>query len=349
MLTIALWSGFAQQDKLVKVYSKLGGQLVGRISISKSLSMFDVVQDLCRQASRLMPHESLSARNLAIWVGSLRLTPPGFEFKESFTKQEEQEVSDLIDKARRGKRVDMMWDDNYEHACQVLRDHDITWRTFEEGRCTGFIAELGTRNTEIPQEVVACVRRLGAAKIVFECQTQVVRDMAFLECMQGVNVFVSLVQPTTWLSNLGHLTFNGSDLGISISPGISRCTKLRGVFIQNVKVLPEDFYKLKLQLAMFQNCDVHEVVDKLGNMQSLEHLDIWNSGCQPTLIPKGLGRLSSLKTLRLSYNKFVGAIPTEFGLLTSLTTLEVLERSVDLNLVLPKEVLALSIPHLVMN
>ena len=83
MLSIALWSGFAQQDKLVQVYSKLGGQLVGRISISKSLSVFDVVQDLCRQAFLLMPHESLSARNLAIWVGSLRLTPRGFEFKQA--------------------------------------------------------------------------------------------------------------------------------------------------------------------------------------------------------------------------------------------------------------------------
>ena len=340
MLTIAIWSGWAKQDKLVQVYSKLGGQLVGRISISKSLSMFDVVQDLCRQASLLMPHESLSVRNVALWVGSLRLTPPGFEFKESFTNQEEQEASDLIAKARRVERVDMMWDDNYDYACQVLVDHDITWRTNFLG-CID--VRIGDSNIAIPPEAAAWLRRHNVFEITFHASRQVVRDMAFLESMQGGQVDLSWIQPTVWPRNLVALSFNGFELGRSMPPGMmSRCETLR---LDHVDVLPEDFGNLKLHHAVFTNCDAHDIAKRVCNMQSLEYLTIERSGGQPTFIPTSLGRLSSLKTLRLTYNNFTGAIPTEFGALQSLTTLEV-EESHGLDLTLPSEVLALNIQDL---
>ena len=330
MLTIAIWSGCAKQDKLVRVYSKLGGQLVGRISISKSLSMFDVVQDLCRQASLLMPHESLSVRNVALWVGSLRLTPLGFEFKTSFTKQEEQVVSDLLNKARGGQRVDIMWDDGYEHACQVFRDHDITWCT--NALALGCLdAHIGDSNTAIPPEAAALLRRHNVLHIAFDASRQVVRDMAFLESMQGVPLGLRLVQPTVWPRNLVSLSFNGFELGRSMPPGIGRCTELRVAYLQHVDVLPEDFGNLKLRQAVFTNCDVHDIVKKVCDMQSLAYLIIERSGGKPTLIPTILGHLSSLKTLRLNYNNFTGAIPTDFGALQSLTTLEVVER-IDLDL-----------------
>ena len=342
MLTIAIWSGWAKQDKLVQVYSKLGGQRVGRISISKSLSMFDVVEDLCKQASKMMPHESLSVRNLALWVGSLRLTPLGFEFKESFTKQEEQEASELLEKARRVERVDMMWDDNYDYACQVLVDHDMPLDTNDQGVID---VHIGDRNTAIPPEAAAWFRRHKVPQVVFRASRQVVRDMAFLESMQGVQVGLYLVQPTVWHQNLVSLTYNGFSLGRSMPHGIGRCTELRLAYLQHVEVLPEDFVNLKLRQAVFTNCDAHDIAKKVCNMQSLEYLIIERSGAKPTLIPTSLGHLSSLKTLRLTYNNFTGAIPTEFGSLQSLTTLEVAER-LDIDLTLPSEVLAINIQDL---
>jgi hypothetical protein len=371
MLAITTWSSFAKQDKLVKVYSKLGGQLVGRISISKSLSMFDVLQDLCRQAFLLMPHESLSARNLAIWVGSLRLTPPGFEFKESFTKEEEQEVSDLIDKARRGKRVDMMWDDNYEHACQVLKAHDITWPDMEEDfRVTlgalnyehacqvlkahditwpdmeeDFRVTLGALNQSIPTEILAFFRRWNPPYLTFDSTRQVKRDMTILESVQHVSFGLQWIMPTVWPLNLVFLSFNGMGCSFSFPPGIGQCSKLFEVYIRNVKVLPEDFCNLRLTRAHFRGCDAHDIAAKVCNMQSLEYLTIESSG-NPTLIPTSLGRLSSLKRLHLCNNKFVGTIPTEFGLLKSLNTLVIEENSPGLDPNVPSEVLALNLERL---
>ena len=340
MLAIALWSGFAQQDKLVKVYSKLGGQLVGRISISKSLSVFDVVQDLCRQAFLLMPHESLSARNLAIWVGSLRLTPPGFEFKESFTEQEEQEASELIGKVRHVKRVEVVYDDNYDYACQVLKDHDITWPDMEED----FTVTLGALNQSIPTDILACFRRWNPPYLRFSSSSQVVQDMAFLESVKHVSISLHLILPTVWPLNLDSLSFNGMG-GLSIPPGIGQCSNLFEVYILNVKVLPEDFCNLRLTRAHFRGCDAHDIADKVCTMQSLEYLTIKSSG-KPTLIPTSLGRLSSLKKLYLRNNNFVGAIPTEFGLLQSLKTLAIEEDSPGLDPNVPSEVVALNLERL---
>ena len=338
MLALVLWSSFAKQDKLVKVYSKLGGQLVGRISISKSLSVFDVLQDLCRQASQLMPHESLSARNLAIWVGSLRLTPPGFEFKESFTKQEEQEVSDLIDNARQVKRVEVAWDDNYDYACQVLKDHDITWPDMEED----FRVTLGALNQSIPTEILAFLRRWNPPYLTFDSTRQVKRDVAILESMQHVSIGLQWIMPTVWPLNLAFLSFNAMGCFFSFPPGIDQCSKLFEVYIRNVKILPEDFCNLRLTRAHFRGCDAHDIAAKVCNMQSLEYLTIESSG-KPTLIPTSLGRLSSLKRLHLCNNKFVGTIPTELGLLQSLNTLAIEENSPGLDPNVPSEVLALNL------
>lgn len=341
MLTITTWSSFSKQDKLVQVYSKLGGQLVGRISISKSLSMFDVVQDLCRQASQLMPHESLSARNLAIWVGSLRLTPHGFEFKTGLAKKEDCKVRDLIGNVRQVKRVEVAWDDNYDYACQVLKDHDITWPDMEED----FTVTLGALNQSIPTEILACFRRWNPPYLRFGSSSQVVQDMAFLESMQHVSIGLHLILPTVWPLNLDSLSFNGLGGFLSIPPGIGQCSKLFEVYIRNVKVLPDDFCNLRLTRAHFRGCDAHDIAAKVCNMQSLKYLTIESSG-KPTLIPTSLGRLSSLKILYLRNNKFVGAIPTEFGLLQSLKTLAIEEDSPGLDPNVPSEVLALNLGRL---
>ena len=341
MLAIALWSGFAQQDKLVKVYSKLGGQLVGRISISKSLSVFDVVQDLCRQAFLLMPHESLSARNLAIWVGSLRLTPHGFEFKTGLTKKEERQVRDLIGNVRQVKRVEVVYDDNYDYACQVLKAHDITWPDMEED----FRVTLGALNQSIPTEILAFFRRWNPPYLTFDSTRQVKRDMTILESVQHVSIGLQWIMPTVWPLNLAFLSFNGMGCFFSFPPGIGQCSKLFEVYIRNVKVLPEDFCNLRLTRAHFRGCDAHDIAAKVCNMQSLEYLTIKSSG-KPTLIPTSLGRLSSLKKLYLRNNNFVGAIPTEFGLLQSLKTLAIEEDSPGLDPNVPSEVVALNLERL---
>ena len=338
MLTITTWSSFAKQDKLVKVYSKLGGQLVGRISISKSSSMFDVLQDLCRQAFLLMPHERLSARNLAIWVGSLRLTPHGFEFKTGLTKKEECKVRDLIGNVRQVKRVEVAWDDNYDYACQVLKAHDITWPDMEED----FRVTLGALNQSIPTEILAFFRRRNPPYLTFDSTRQVKRDMTILESVQHVSFGLQWIMPTVWPLNLAFLSFNAMGCFFSFPPGIGQCSKLFEVYIRNVKVLPEDFCNLRLTRAHFRGCDAHDIAAKVCNMQSLEYLTIESSG-KPTLIPTSLGRLSSLKRLHLCNNKFAGAIPTELGLLKSLNTLVIEETSSGLDPNVPSEVVALNL------
>ena len=308
--------------------------------------MFDVLQYLCRQASKMMPHESLSVRNLALWVGSLRLTPLGFEFKESFNKQEEQEASDLIAKARRVERVDMMWDDNYDYACQVLVDHDITWRTFQAyDNNTVFVAHLGLRNEFIPPEVVAVQRRLGGSRISIESQTQVTRDLSFMDLIPSVEIGLEFVQPESFSSSrVVHLTVAGC-----VAPGIHLLSNLSIVNLNNVGALPVGFSKLNLHIAMFVECDAHDAVEKVSHMQYLKVLHISKRKYTKPTIPTQLGRLVSLETLRMIDNNFSGTIPTELGLLSNLRTLELVEYSGDLDLALPEEVATLRIPQVVVR
>ena len=258
------------------------------------------------------------------------------------TQKEERKVRYLIGNVRQVKRVEVVYDDNYDYACQVLKDHDIMWPDMEED----FTVTLGALNQSIPTEILACFRRWNPPYFTFGSTRQVKRDMTILESVQHVSFGLQWIMPTVWPLNLAFLSFNAMGCFFSFPPGIGQCSKSFEVYIRNVKVLPEDFCNLRLTRAHFRGCDAHDIAAKVCNMQSLEYLLIECSGGKPTLIPTSLGRLSSLKKLCLRNNNFVGTIPTELGLLQSLNTLVIEENSPGLDPNVPSEVLALNLVSL---
>jgi len=344
MLVILAWTNTAKLGKTLRLYAKLSDKFVGNLVISKRSSAYEVLEDLCRQASQRMPHESLGVRNVVLYTNNIMLTPPGFEFKKSLSPNEVKCVEAALDEARRVGRVDMMWDDGYEHACQVVEDCDIACSVRQARNETNqvFEAQLGEQNVVIPPEVLACFRRSQARYLSFERQAQVVRDFDFME-FASCEVGLCYVQPTCWFPNVFHLTLDGLPLGGRIAPGIGRLSKLRVVHIQNIQVLPDDFCDLKLRVGEFVACNAHDVVAKVASMQGLQELILQNcQGEPPCTIPTQLGCLKELCRLELR-SSFAGTIPTELGSLRKLTRLIIRQEKLD-DLTIPREVLALRIP-----
>jgi hypothetical protein len=344
MFAIFAWTNTAKLGKTLRLYAKLSDKFVGNLVILKSSSAYDVLEDLCRQASQSMPHESLGVRNVVLYTNNIRLTPLGFEFKKSFTPKESKCVEAALDEARRVGRFDMMWDDGYDHAWQVVADCGVGFHVKRAHNETirVLVVDLYDANAVIPPEVLACFRRSQADCLSFESHTQVVRDFGFME-FASCEVALCYVQPTCWFPNVFHLTLDGLLLGGRIAPGIGRLSKLRVVHIRNIPVLPDDFCDLKLRVGVFHTCNAHDMVAKVASMQGLQELYVYNcQGEPPCTIPTQIGCLRNLDILELE-SSFVGTIPTELGTLRNLTRLTIRQDRLD-DLTIPQEVWALGIP-----
>ena len=340
----------------LRLYTKLSDKFVGNLVILQSSSAYDVLEDLCRQASQSMPHESmphesLGVRNVVLYTNNIMLTPLGFEFKKSFSPSEAKCAEAALDEARRVGRVDMMWDDGYEHACKVVADCDIVVHVDYQSQKSVFTVRLGEQNAVIPPEVLACYRRTKATAISFKVlpgpnghRTHVVRDLQFLEFAPCTDVSLYGIHTLYWpstLLNLVNLSFDGL-LG-HIPPGIGKLANLRGVYILNVLVLPDDFCDLRLHVGAFWYCSDHDVVSKLTSMPTLEHLKLYHSQGPERTIPTTLGLLTTLKILHMGSVDFSGVIPTELGALCNLSSLKIYAGPAKFDFTIPHEVAALQI------
>ena len=127
MLALRTWCGSPAQSEQqnVKVFSKLSGAFVCHVrpcwkDFKDAYSMLHDIQD---QVAKLLVHPKLPSRYLALFVESKRLTSSKFPFVKHLDVQEGRRVFDALGGTR---RVDVMWDEDFSYAKNVLQAMNLT-------------------------------------------------------------------------------------------------------------------------------------------------------------------------------------------------------------------------------
>ena len=353
MLCLSTWSGLtlskASQTQVLPCYAKLGGKYVGKIRLGTSSSAYQVLQYIQEQASKLLPHAWRGFEDIMAWCDNQWLIPSGFAYKDNLTQEEEEQAWAAIQNT---KRLEVMWDDNDEHANKIARADASDVVVENQAAYIG----LGS-NTILPREVVGLLKRSRVPWLV--CQKNQHHEqfgttsLAFLKRTTFTHMTLIDVLPTDWsdctnIPEMRVLTFSGR---MDLTLGMSCLRNLRDLILEGMEILPQDFGGLNLarfSLTRSNHLELRDLVPHLVKMPNLETLCYLNNYKPNMSIPTELGSLVSLKVLGLRENRFVGTIPSELGRLTNLASLTIIE-FYGLDLTCPQEVLDLSIAKLVVK
>ena len=353
MLCLSAWSSHdlskASQTFSIPCYAKLGGKYVGELRICGSTSAYQVLQYIQVQASKMLTHTWRDFEDIMVWCTNQWLIPSGFAYRDDLTQEEEEQAWSAIQNA---KRLEVMWDDNDEHANMVAQASPNNF--FVENQTATF--NYFVTNTILPREVVGLLKRSRVPRISFHkdpfIQSAVTTSLAFLKSTTITSMSSLDVLPTIWsdCTNIKEL-YISSFWNLALPLGIGCLRNLRYLQLDGVELLPQDFGDLNLvcfNLGQSKQLELSNLVPLLVKMPNLETLRYNNNRKTNTLIPTELGNLVSLKVLELRKNRFVGSIPSELGRLVNLTSLTIIEYA-DFDLTRPQEVLNLNLTELVVE
>ena len=116
MLSLLAWCGFLPLPKKPRdweVYSKLGGNLLGRVPRVCLADAYTMVRSLQDQVALFYKHDRRPPRYIAIFVDQTRLTSPDFPFVDKLDLQDAEKVFAALGGAR---RIDVLWDESDQLA-----------------------------------------------------------------------------------------------------------------------------------------------------------------------------------------------------------------------------------------
>jgi hypothetical protein len=192
---LSIWFGHVPcQEKGIKLFLKLGGKFVGNLDLpSKSLSPFQQVRDLQRQASRLCPHTTRSYEDIVLFVQNVRVGPPGMAYSDDLDEEASLQVQSLLHGCT---SLAMMYDESDEYARNVLKQFYV-WVDPGFDR-----ASIGTRDVSAPKEVAYLAKR-GVTHWSFmnwyvPLHPRVHHDVAFLSKHRVQSLAFYVARPTNW-------------------------------------------------------------------------------------------------------------------------------------------------------
>ena len=356
MLCLSTWSGQdliqVSKSRTIPCYAKLGGKYVGKLRFCGSTSAYQVLQYIQMQASKLLKHAWRDFEDIMIWCDNYWLIPSGFAYRDQLTQEEEDQAWSAIQNA---KRLEVMWDDNDEHANMVARN---SRQEFTLTPTHASILGFG-KDTNVPREIVGLLKRSKVASLecgnidFLRCSQILTTGLSFLQNLAAIKkLSLVSIMPTDWSSCVNLEDLRMCSVGrIDVTFGMSCLRNLRVLTTTGVDSLPADFGGLNLTTFSFglsNHLDLSNLVPHLVKMPNLEKLRYHNNRKTNTLIPTEVGSLVSLKILDLQENCFVGTIPSELGKLTNLTSLTIREFA-DFDLTCPQEVLNLNLAELVVE
>ena len=348
MLCLSTWVGQdlsrVSKSRTIPCYAKLGGKYVGKIRLCGSTSAYQVLKYIQVQASKMLEHAWRDFDDIMIWCDNHWLIPSGFAYKDNLTQEEDEQAWSAL---RNAKRLEVMWDDNDEHANMVAQASQNNF--FVENQTAKF--HDFSESIIVPREVVGLLKRSRVSSILCHKNPFVqgrlkCASLAFLKSTTFTAMSLYNILPTDWsdCANIQVLSINTIRC-IEVPLGIGCLHNLRRLTLDGVELLPQHFEGLNLVTLSFgrsKQMELSNLVPLLVKMPNLEVLCYHDNLKQNTLIPTGLGSLVSLKILDLKDNRFVGSIPSELGRLTNLTSLTIREYE-DFDLTCPQEVLDLSL------
>ena len=353
MLCLGVWSSQdlsqVSKSRTIPCYAKLGGKYVGKLRLCTSTSTYQVLRDIQKQASKLVRHAWRGFEDTMVWCDNHCLIPSGFAYKNDLTQEEAEQVWSVLGKAQ---RFEMMWDDNDEHAKDVLAQKQIGVSFFEEEQtntCVYFYFHQAWQDKPcaLPLEALYANKRIKSSRVAIVSQgmTQLV-DLQVLEHFGADELRLHYVDPTSWhvCRNIKTLIYVG--VQSRVPAGVATLRNLETLLLDDISALPDDFGCLALKTLVLARCDLDLalLVQKLANMPTLKHLEIKEHYRAGSTIPTDLGLVTSLEKLSFTCNNFIGSIPSELGRLANLVAIDILEtEACVLDMSFPNEVLDLNI------
>ena len=348
MLCLSTWSSQdlskASQTFGIPCYAKLGGKYVGNLRLCGSTSAYQVLRDIQEQASKLLKHAWRDFEDIMVWCDNQWLIPSGFAYRDDLTQEEEVQAWSAIQNT---KRLEVMWDDNDEHANMVAQASQNNF--FVENQTAKF--HDFSESIIVPREVVGLLKRSRVSSILcfrnpFTHGVSRCASLAFLKSTIFTTMSLYNILPTDWSDCANIQVLSISTMRCIDSPlGIGCLRNLRRLTLDGVELLPQHIEGLNLATLSFgrsKQMELSNLVPLLVKMPNLEVLCYHDNLKTNTLIPTEVGNLTSLRILDLKDNRFVGSIPSELGQLTNLTSLTIREYA-DFDLTCPQEVLDLGL------
>ncbi len=368
MQSVLVWFGNANYASLlghvskvneIKVFSQLGGGCVGSINLlANQDDASKVLISMQRQIAKLMPHKLRDSRDVVIYAGHVRLTPPDF----GYTSKPYKDFTSRLEEAIKAKKVEVKYDEADEYAMQVVHTMmgsclSITPGIDDDG-LDCHVVTVNVRNVA-PHELRALphhyVNIIGMSVHACDLTQDKLVDMSVLSNIPSIRwcTFRS-VFPSEW-SHLRNLTFTR----LIVTPGtfgipdeLVNLPKLEELRVEGPATkLPQSLGNLKRLYLQFTVLCFPDLLRSLLNTPSITKLVLDHNYFDykgVNTIPSEFGNLTSLRELRMTMNKFTGSIPKEIGQLTNLKTLHVLEAHEGLGPIaaLHPSILALNIPDL---
>ena len=353
MLCVSVWSGRdlskASQTFSIPCYAKLSGKYVGNIMLCTSTSAYQVLKCIQVQASKMVPHAWRGFEDIMAWCDNQWLIPSGFAYRDQLTQEEEEQAWSAL---RNAKRVELMWDDNDEHALKVLQKAEIQVAFCADGVIVWLRRDWQDSLYVLPVEVTCIKQRRRRIVVVAQTKRLQLVDLQALERLGAEQLELHNIEPTSWNAccTVKSLVYSGSQT--RVPKGVATLRRLEDLFLVSIASLPEDFGKLALKTLKLSRCelDLACLATQCASMPTLKDLCVEEHRKANLVIPTELGLLASLERLVLTRNNFVGGIPSELGNLAKLSHFCVHEfKNSVLDMTLPKVVLDLHIQSMTVD
>jgi hypothetical protein len=140
-----------QKDVGIKLYMRVGGKYVGNLKPGKSLSAFDQVRNLQRQAFLLCGHPTRTLEDILLYVHNVQVGPPGLAYLDDLDEEASLQVQSLLHGCT---SLEMMYDESDEYAKQQVSKARISVSVCSEVviiALTGF--GFGFKGLNLPKEL----------------------------------------------------------------------------------------------------------------------------------------------------------------------------------------------------
>jgi hypothetical protein len=128
-----MWCWFGQVElhaRNIELFSRFSGTFVGKLKKpDKSLSAFDQVRELQRQAFLLCGHPTRSLEDIVLYVHNVQVGPPNMPYLEDLGEEASLQVQSLLHGCT---SLEMMYDESDEHAKQQVSNARISVGFFPE-------------------------------------------------------------------------------------------------------------------------------------------------------------------------------------------------------------------------
>ena len=292
------------------VFAKLGGKLLGRVNqpCCKDLGKpYEVLRELQEQVGLFYKHSNRPSRYIVLCLGSTRLTPPGFAFRQTLDL-----VPDVLCTA---ERLDVFYDEDDSFALESLDRAQL--ESSVHGDINYGINSGCQRLTVFDRSSVSTWQ-----------DSLVLPELEVYTFRHKKITTLDFYQHATSLGNIGMFP----DVKVLISTGTLQQVDFASLYklerlgirlegscsLANIGVMQSLVY---LRLVLYPKSERTELPSCVGSMTKLESLSLEGMplcGC----IPSELGKLHKLQMLRLVDSDLTGSIPSQLGQLSELTVLE---------------------------